>query len=63
MDSPAGWAGLSKGALSLLSFSTIYHPAVGAASCRFWETSTPLPRTKCFFLEAPGLASAILIAV
>lgn len=35
MDSPAGWAGLSKGALSLLSFSTIYHPAVGAASYRF----------------------------
>ena len=29
----------------------------------FVKTPTPLPRTKYFFLEAPGLASAILIAV
>ena len=41
MESPAGWAGLSKGALSLLSFSTTYHPAVGAASYRFSENTHP----------------------
>ena len=29
----------------------------------FVKTSTPLPCTKYFFFEAPGLASAILITV